>query len=91
MNELVAPATYLLCAFTAFSCAFLLLRGYFRTGVRLLLWSGICFIAFTVENGLLFINLVIIPDVDLAMLRRSSALLGLLFLLYGLIWDVKSP
>jgi hypothetical protein len=79
--------TYLLCAATALVCVGLLLRAFLRTGVRLLLWSGICFIALSLENALLFLDVVIVPDVDLQAWRNIVALVGLLCLLFGLIWD----
>jgi predicted transporter len=87
---MMAQATYVLCAVTAFACAFLLLRAFRQTGVRLLLWSGVCFAALTLENVLLFIDRVVIPDIDLALLRNAVALVGLLFLVYGLIWEARS-
>jgi predicted transporter len=87
---MMAQATYVLCAVTAFACAFLLLRAFRQTGVRLLLWSGVCFAALTLENVLLFIDRVVIPDMDLALLRNAVALVGLLFLVYGLIWEARS-
>jgi predicted transporter len=87
---MMAQATYVLCAVTAFACAFLLLRAFRQTGVRLLLWSGVCFAALTLENVLLFVDRVVLPDTDLAILRNAIALVGLLFLLYGLIWEAKS-
>lgn len=81
------PITYLLCAATALVCVGLLLRAFARTGVRLLLWSGICFIALTVENTLLFVDTVVAPDMDLPLWRNLLALTGLLSLLFGLVWD----
>jgi hypothetical protein len=83
----LAETTYLLCAATALVCVGLLLRAFLRTGVRLLLWSGICFIALSLENALLFLDVVIVPDVDLQAWRNIVALVGLLCLLFGLIWD----
>lgn len=80
---------YILCSVTGALCAALLLRAYARTGVRLLLWSGICFVALTAENALLFID-TRMPDNSLANIRNGVALAGLLCLLYGLIWEARS-
>jgi hypothetical protein len=80
---------YLLCATTALICCVLLLRGYRQSGARLLLWSGICFGLFTLDNLLLFVDRVVIPATDLSAWRTPAALIGLLFLLYGLIWEAK--
>ena len=85
----MAAAVYILCALTSIACAALLLRGYARRGVRLLLWSGLCFAMLAVNNVLLFVDLVLIPERDLSLLRNATALAGVLLLLYGLIWDVR--
>lgn len=78
---------YFLCALTVFACAFLTLRSYFKTRHRLLLWSGLCFSGMTVNNLLLMLDRLVLPDTDLTTLRLASALVALLPLLYGLIWE----
>jgi hypothetical protein len=84
----MAEAVYILCALTSVACAVLLLRGYSRSGLRLLLWSGLCFVALALSNVLLFVDLVLVgPETDLSLWRTSIALLGVATLLYGLIWD----
>ena len=55
--------------------------------VRLLLWSGLCFLGLTVSNVLLFVDLVVLPEVDLSTLRSLVTLISLVVLIYGLIWD----
>ena len=80
-------AVYLLCATTARACAVLLMRGFCRRGVRLLLWCSLCFIALTAENVILFVDLIVLPEVDLSLLRTTVALAGVIVLLYGLIWE----
>ncbi|HET6422813.1 MAG TPA: DUF5985 family protein [Planctomycetaceae bacterium] len=82
-------AVYILCALTALTCAVLLLRGYRRSRTRLLLWCGIFFVAMTVENALVFVDLVVVPEMNLINIRRTIALIGVLILLNGLIHDVK--
>jgi hypothetical protein len=84
MTSLFAEVTYLLCAFTALACAVLLLRGFMATRVRLLLWSGVCFAALTLENALLYVDKAIVPDVDLTAMRMGIALTGLLCLVLAL-------
>jgi hypothetical protein len=84
----MAPLIYGLCALTSFSCAVLLWRGYLRSTSRLLFWSACCFLLLTVNNVLLVFDKVIWPvEVDLAYWRLSAALLAVLLLLFGLIWD----
>ncbi len=78
---------YALCALTSLLCAFLLLRGYVRSRYRLLLWAGICFVGVTLNNLFVVIDKFFYPQGDLLTLRLSVALIALLFLLYGLIFD----
>jgi hypothetical protein len=85
----VERLVYLLCVATALACSLLLLRGYLRSKVRLLLWCGIFFLALALENVGLFLDLVVLPNVDLSGVRTTVALVGTLLLLYGLIWDAK--
>jgi hypothetical protein len=83
----MGPAVYLLATLTSLLCAFLLIRGYARGRKRLLLWSGLCFAGLTVSNALVFVDLVVLPDIDLYRWRLATAALAMLILLYGLIWD----
>lgn len=83
----MAEAVYLLCAVTSSLCALLLLRAYVRTGTRLLMWSGLCFLGLALNNALLVVDLIIVPDTDLATWRLVPAVLGVALLLYGLIWE----
>jgi hypothetical protein len=85
----MAEAVYILCALTSLACAVLLLRSYFRSGMRLLLWSGLCFVGLAISNMVLFVDLVIMPGMDLSLWRSSIALVGVATLLYGLIWDAQ--
>lgn len=80
---------YVLCAITSATCAWLLLRGYNRSGVRLLLWSGLCFIGFAANNVMLFIDVQVVPNADLSIIRTLPSLIGVGLLLYGFIWDAK--
>lgn len=80
---------YSLCAITSIGCAVLLLRGYRRSRVRLLFWSGLCFIGLALNNVLLFIDVRVVPDVDLSLWRTIPAVLGVAVLLYGLIWETR--
>ena len=78
---------YALCALTSIACAVLLLRGYAHSRVRLLLWGGLCFAGLALNNVLLFIDLGLVPTVDLSVWRSIPALAGLILLIYGLVWD----
>jgi hypothetical protein len=80
---------FLLAALTSFGCMALLFRGYARTGVRLLLWSALCFIFLTVNNLLLFVDNVVLPEIDLRPFRLAAALIGIGCLLYAFIWEAE--
>ena len=80
---------YMLCAATCLLCAVLLLRGYGKNGVRLLLWSGLCFLGLMVENIMLYFDVVLVSEVDLSLWRKIPGLAALVILLFGLIWDSK--
>lgn len=68
-------------------CAGLLLRGYFHGRHRLLLWSGLCFAGLAIANGLVFLDLVMLPNVDLYPLRLAVTAAAVLTLLTGLLWE----
>jgi hypothetical protein len=85
----MATVVYLLCALTSSACAALLLMAYLRAHARLLLWTFLCFAWLAVNNVLVVVDLTLIPDVDLSIPRVSTALAGLLVLLYGLIFDTE--
>jgi uncharacterized protein DUF5985 len=85
----MATAVYILSALTSLACAVLLLRGYQRQGARLLLWAGVCFFCFTIGNILLIVDMVLLPQEDLAILRVLPVLAGLCALLYGMIWETR--
>jgi hypothetical protein len=81
---------FLLAALTSFACMALLFRGYARTGVRLLLWSALCFIFLTMNNVLLFVDTILLPtQVDLRVFRLATALTGIGCLLYAFIWEAE--
>ena len=83
----MGPAVYILGALTSLCCALLLLRGYRRVKKKLLLWSGLCFGGLTISNLLVFVDLVMFPDVNLYRWRLATAAVAMILLLYGLIWE----
>jgi hypothetical protein len=86
---MMATAIYVLCALTSAACAVLLLRGYSRDRVPLLLWSGLCFSGLALNNILLFIDLRVVPTTDLSVWRTLPAIVGVGFLIYGLVWETR--
>jgi hypothetical protein len=87
--EAVKFTLYLLAALTSGACMLLLFRAYASSGVRLLLWSALCFVFLTVNNVLLFFDFAIYPELDLRPYRLVTALVGVLFLLYAFIWEAE--
>ncbi|MCL4295214.1 MAG: hypothetical protein KJ077_05780 [Anaerolineae bacterium] len=85
----MAEAVYILCSLTSVACAALLLRSYLRRRVRLLLWCGLCFLGLTVSNVLLFLDLAVLPQIDLSLWRSLATLIALIVLIYGLVWDAS--
>ena len=81
----MAQTIYLLCALTCLLCTVLLLKRWKATRLGLLFWSGICFLTLTAANILLFVDRIVVPQVDLALLRHSVTLLAIIFMLFGLI------
>lgn len=84
---MVPEIVYILCALTSMFCAVLLWRSYWRNRTRLLMWSTLCFVGLAINNVMLVIDLVLVPDVDLALLRSGTALASMTMLLIGLIWE----
>ena len=83
----MAPLVYLLCALTSLICMLLLALGYRRTRSRLLFWSALCFVGLAANNALLFLDMVVFPQIDIQMPRLIAATAGMAVLLFGFIWD----
>jgi hypothetical protein len=79
---------YGLCTITALGCAWMLLRSYGRIRSRLLLWSGLCFVGLSLNNFLLVIDHSV-PTINLSTVRLIPALIGMMLLIFGLIWEDK--
>jgi hypothetical protein len=85
----MAPIFYALCMFAAGLCAWLLFRGYTRSRYKLLFWGGLCFLGLTLNNALLVVDKLILPEVNLFTWRLVLALISMIALLYGVIWDAE--
>jgi Family of unknown function (DUF5985) len=89
MSEVFPTIVYLLCFITSLACAWMLGRSYRQNGMRLLLWSAICFGFLALNNLALVFDLVVWPDsVDLRLLRISLALAAVVSLIWGFVWEV---
>ncbi|HEX4075977.1 MAG TPA: DUF5985 family protein [Candidatus Acidoferrales bacterium] len=83
----MAQIVYILEALTSLLCAILLLRGYARGRRKLLLWSGLCFAGLAITGALVFVDLILLPSVDLFLYRLCATTVSMAMLLYGLIWE----
>lgn len=86
----MAESVYVLCALMSFACAFLLLRAHSVSGSRLLLWSGLCFGFLALNNIVLVVDLVILPEIDFqgSIWRNGIGAVAGSLLLFGLIWEL---
>lgn len=80
-------AIYLLSALTSLAAAWLLLRNYLARRTPLLLWSCIGFAGLALNNVLVYADVVVFPTVDLSLARTVAGAVGMVALLYGLIWE----
>ena len=84
----MAAVIYSLCALTSIMCLVLLWRSWRQSGARLLFWSALCFAGLSVNNVLLVLDLVVFPvQTDLSIPRLVAALVAVLLLLFGLVWE----
>jgi hypothetical protein len=84
-----APTVYLLCFLASACCGLLLVRSYLSNRTKLLLWSASCFVLLALNNLVLFIDLVLLPQaIDLQTVRSLLGLSAVATLLYGFIWEL---
>ncbi|MGE5183535.1 MAG: DUF5985 family protein [Acidobacteriota bacterium] len=83
----MAELVYILCAVTSLACAILLGRAYRRSRHRVLWWSTWCFVGLALTNVLTFVDLIVVPQVDLHWVRASVGLVALVLLAVGLVWE----
>lgn len=75
---------YALCALTSLTCFALLFRQHRRSPSRMALRSSIAFLCFAVANAILFVDLIMLPQIDLKVWRNLANLIGGLVLLFAL-------
>lgn len=86
-GSVLESVIYVLCVITSMLCAGLLIRAYRRAPARLLIWCAICFAMLALNNLVLAVDVVLLPEIDLTMFRIITALGAVSVLLYGFIWD----
>ena len=90
MPPLGPTLVYSLCLATSVLCAALLVRAYFASHSRLLLWSAMCFVLLALNNLLVVVDMLVLQEIDLTFARQGAALAAVLVLLYGFIWEARS-
>jgi hypothetical protein len=84
---MIAEIVYVLCGVLSALCAGMLYSKYRATQTRFLLWSSLCFVGLAINNVILFIDMIIIPQTDISVIRMIPALLGVSVLIYGFLVD----
>lgn len=83
------PIVYLLCFCSSALCAYLLVNAFMRSREKLLLWSAACFCFLTLNNLLVFIDIILLPETDLTWARSITSFAAVGVLLYGFIWEIE--
>jgi hypothetical protein len=85
--NIFASIVFILCTATSGLCPGLLWRAWRRSPAPLLIWSALCFLLLTLNNVLVYVDIVTLPQVDLSSLRFATSLLATGVLIYGFVWD----
>ena len=85
----MAEAVYLGCGLTSLLCALLLARAFSQTRTALLFWSALGFSGLAASNILMFIDLIIVPQTDLSVLRAAISAIAMTALAGGLVWSAR--
>jgi hypothetical protein len=83
----LSVVVFLLCLATCILCLVLLSLGYLRTRNRLLLWTAACFVFLAINSGLVVLDVLVFPEIDLRLYRQVATVAALSILLWGFIWE----
>jgi hypothetical protein len=83
----MAELVYVLCALASVACALLLIRSYLRTRLRLALLTCLCFTGLALNNLLLLVDLVVVREFDLSLVRGAVAVVAMSLLVLGLVLE----
>jgi hypothetical protein len=89
MADAFPAVVYILCFLTSAACAWLLGRSYRSTRTRLLLWSSVCFGFLAANNLVLVLDLLVVPSLDLRLVRLALALAAVVSLIWGFVWQME--
>jgi Family of unknown function (DUF5985) len=54
-----------------------------------LFWSSLGFTGLAANNAILFLDLVVLPAIDLSLIRAACGAIATVVLVVGLVWDVE--
>jgi hypothetical protein len=86
---MIAQIVYMLCGLTSILCAALLYRQFRANRTPLLFWTTCGFVFLAATNVLLFLDMVILPNVDLSLARSLTTLAAMLTFIIGLTGENK--
>lgn len=86
----MAELVYISCALMSILCAAMLFRGFRHSRSQLLLWSSLSFGLLALSNIILFIDMMVVPNIDISgpLLRNVLGALAGSVLLGGLIREM---
>jgi hypothetical protein len=87
----MAATVFVLCALTSLGSTVLLGRAWLASRSSLLFWSALGFAAFALNNLMLVVDEVVVPDADLGWTRDVSGLAAVAIILFGLVWRGDNP
>lgn len=82
----MATGVFVLCALASIGCAGLLWRGWTGSRAPLLLWAAVSFAFFAINNLMLVVDEVVVPDRDLGWTRDAASFAAVVVLTVGLVW-----
>lgn len=87
----MAEVVYILSAIMSITCAGMLFRAYRVNPSHLLLWSSACFSLLAVNSLILFVDVVMFPQMDFGgiLIRNIAGASAGSLLLFGLIWEIS--
>ena len=84
---MIAESIYGLCTILSSAIAVMLWRQHRRMPTRMVYWTALCFSGLALSNLLLVIDKLVIPELDMRVLRHSLSLASIALLLYGLVYE----
>lgn len=53
------------------------------------MWSALCFLLLAANNLVVIVDLIVLPNLDLRLLRIGFSLAAVSVLLFGFVWDLE--